>query len=130
MKRPQSHWSKRYVGLPYAQADCAHLCVLVQREVFGHQLVLPVDRADGLRGVSQQITDLQGDFAEPVPVPEDGDAVLMVGRGRLNHIGTAAFINNQLWVLHAMKNAGQAVLHRISALENLGLRVEGYYRWK
>ena len=129
MSRP-AHWSAQYIGLPYAQTDCAQLCVKVQQEVFNRVIALPLDRAGGLRGISQQITDLQADFAEPVPMPEEGDAVLMVGRGRINHIGTATFINNQLWVLHAMKNVGQTVLHRITTLESLGLVVEGYYRWK
>ena len=125
-----AHWSAQYVGLTYDQADCAQLCVKVQKEVFNKDINLPTDRAGGLRGISQQITDLQADFAEPVPLPEEGDAVLMVGRGRLNHVGVCTFINNQLWVLHAMKNVGQTVLHRVPTLEGLGLVVEGYYRWK
>lgn len=129
MARP-AHWTQRYIGLPYAQADCAELCVKVQREVFNRDIGLPTEREAGLRGLSQQITDHQGDFAEPVPQPEEGDAVLMIGRGRLNHIGTATFINGQLWVLHAMQNVGQAVLHTVNALEAMGLKVEGYYRWK
>ncbi|MCW8923696.1 MAG: hypothetical protein OQK69_08720 [Gammaproteobacteria bacterium] len=125
-----AHWSAQFVGLPYEQLDCAQLCVKVQKEIFNRDIELPADRADGLRGISQQITDLQADYAEPVPLPEEGDAVLMVGRGRLNHIGICCFINNQLWVLHAMKNTGQTVLHRVPTLESLGLRVEGYYQWK
>ncbi len=124
------HWAERYVGLPYSDYDCAALCVKVQRERFGKTIALPTERGAGLRGVSQQITDLQADFAERVDCPAEGDAVLMVGRGRLNHIGTLVFIRGSAHVLHALKNAGQAQLHRIHQLEAIGLSVEGYYRWK
>ena len=111
MKKSSNHWSSKYVGLPYEQADCAELCVKVQKEVFDRDIDLPVDRANGLRGVSRQIDYLKADFAEPIDCPEEGDAVLMVGRGRLNHIGTICFINGQMWILHAMKNTGRHTLH-------------------
>ncbi len=124
------HWSQQYIGLPYAQADCAALCVKVQKEIFNRDIALPTGRESGLRGISRQITSLQASYATPISAPEEGDAVLMVGKGRLNHIGTATFINGQLWVLHAMRSAGQAVLHNINSLENMGLIVEGYYRWR
>lgn len=126
----KAHWSQQYIGLPYKQIDCAQLCVKVQKEVFNRDIGLPIHRESGLRGISQQISTLQANFAIPIALPQEGDAVLMVGRGRLNHIGTALFINGQLWVLHAMKNVGQSVLHQIHTLESMGLSVEGYYQWK
>lgn len=126
----QKHWSQNYIGLPYTQADCAALCVIVQKQVFNRDIGLPTARDSGLKKLSQQITSQQASYATKIDVPEEGDAVLMVGRGRLNHIGTVCFIKGQLWVLHAMKKANQTVLHTIPALENMGLQVEGYYQWR
>lgn len=124
------HWAEAYVGLPYGEFDCAELCIKVCREQFEKVINLPGDRAIGIRGISEQICDLQNDFAISTLTPDEGDAVLMIGRGRLNHIGIACYINEQLYVLHAMRNVGMTVLHNISALPDVGLTVEGYYKWK
>ena len=124
------HWSESFVGLPYAQADCAALAARVQREVVGRDLALPGERAAGLRGLSTQIVELKADYAEPVEIPRDGDAVLMVARGRLQHVGVYCDIDGSPWVLHAVRNAGQTCLHRLCDLSRYGLTVEGYYRWK
>lgn len=124
------HWSSLYIGLPYKHYDCAELCVKVQKEVFDREISLPTERESGLRGISRQIRSLKDDFATPIPVPEEGDAVIMISRGELEHIGVVTFISGQLWILHAMRNAGQTVLHRHDALENLGLCIQGYYQWK
>lgn len=125
------HWSSAYVGQPYVpgEMDCAALAVRVRQEVFGHAIGLPTDRAAGLRGLTRQIEDLKVDYGEPTDSPQDGDAVLMIGRGRLDHIGLYCEIEGAPWVLHAMRNAGMVCLHRLHALAELGLRVEGFYRW-
>lgn len=124
------HWAISYVGLPYSEYDCAELCVKVNLEQFNKTIKLPTHRPNDFRGLSTLIDDNCDDFAEKVDDIKEGDAILMIGRGRLNHIGIACFINKQLHVLHAMHNAGMAVLHNINALSDLGLTVEGYYRWK
>lgn len=124
------HWADSYVGLPYTTCDCAELCVRVQREQFKRRIGLPTGRPAGIRGVSEMIDNLQDDFAEQTSFPIEGDAVLMIGRGRINHIGTLCEINDVPHVLHAMKNAGMTVLHRVTALRDIGLTIEGYYKWK
>ena len=123
------HWAENYIGQPYAEANCAELAAQVQREVFNRDVKLPGALAIGLRAQSKQIDDLQCVVASPVDKPVEGDAVLMKARGCLGHVGVFCRINNQDWVLHAMKNAGHAVLHRMTDLQNIGLSVEGYYRW-
>ena len=127
MKR---HWAESYVGIPYTECDCAQLCVRIQKDLYDKLIGLPTGRPTGLRAVSDTILELQDDFATQVSVPEEGDAVLMIGRGRLNHIGIVCFINGQEHVLHAMRNVGMTCLHRTHALKSVGLSVEGYYRWK
>lgn len=124
------HWAVGYVGLPYSEYDCAELCAKVSLEQFNKIINLPTSRPDSFRGLSTLIDDNCDNFADKIIDVKEGDAILMIGRGRLNHIGIACFINKQLHVLHAMSNAGMAVLHNINALDNLGLTVEGYYRWK
>lgn len=125
-----SHWAVAYVGLPYASADCAQLAERVQREQFGRELALPTERAVGLRELSRQIDDWRHRLAEPTRAPAEGDAVLMLARGRLMHIGIYCLIEGQPHVLHAMRNAGQACLHLLRDLPRQGLTVEGFYRWK
>lgn len=124
------HWSDRFVGLPYIEntADCASLAVLVQKEVFGKEIILP-NRECGLRGMSSQIANLQADYAEKTDSPVDGDAVLMYCRGRLFHVGVYTQINGVDWVLHSLKNAGMVCRHRIRDLEKYNLAFEGFYRW-
>lgn len=124
------HWAESYVGLPYSECDCAQLCVRVQKDEFNRHIGIPADRPTGIRAVSEMIDDLQAEFAAQVSVPEEGDAVLMIGRGRINHIGTICFINGQEHVLHAMRNVRMTCLHKIVSLKAVGLSIEGYYRWK
>ena len=131
-KRPAvaEHWAQTYVGLPYSEYDCAQLAARVQRDIFGRDIRLPTSRGPGLRGISRQIDDLQADYAAPVIEPVEGDAVLMIGRGRINHIGVYCLIDGRPWVLHALRNVGHACLHRLRDLEGIGLHLEGFYRWR
>lgn len=125
-----AHWSERYVGIPYAEADCAELAARVQREVFAREIHIPTERGCGLRGLTRQIERLKDDYAARTDSPTEGDGVLMVSRGRLEHIGIYCDIAGTAYVLHAMRSAGQVVLHRIRDLAHQGLAVEGYYAWR
>lgn len=129
-----AHWSETYVGQPYipGEADCARLVCQVRREVF----FLPVpDDAEVKRAASPlgrvaQMTDGVEYFSFPVDDPAEGDAVLMLCRGRPSHIGVYCLVDSEPCVLHAMKNAGMVVLHRLRDLSRVALSVEGFYRWK
>lgn len=124
------HWAEQYVGKPYSECDCAQLSVLVQREQFGREVDLPSERATGLRGLSAQIDSGKSDVAERIGQPREGCAVLMIGAGRLNHIGTYCEIGGVGYVLHAVRNVGHTCLHRLRELPALNLKVEGFYSWK
>lgn len=123
-----AHWSDAYLGLPYAEADCAALATRVRLEVFG--VPLPAAQAE-IRAASplgrarqvQQALD-----GHRVEQPEEGDLVLMHCRGRPSHVGVLARIGGIDHVLHAMKNHGSTCLHRLRDLRRIGLDVEGYYR--
>ena len=59
----------------------------------------------------------------------DGDLVLMVGAGYLDHIGVHVCTAGERWVLHNFIRARQVVLHRLRDLGQWGLTVEGVYAW-
>lgn len=129
-----THWTERYIGQEYESgtADCARLLAQVRREVF--ELPVPsdieVERAASRLGRAGQMTDLVEAFGVKTDNPQEGDAVLMMCRGRPSHIGAYAYINGEPCVLHAMENAGHVVLHRLRDLHRVFLSVEGYYAWK
>lgn len=132
-----AHWTERYIGEPYVETenDCAALAAKVANEVFGKQVTLPEHRADNPFGRTAQMRMGAVDLAERIEItfgeqPADGDVVLMIAAGRVSHVGVYALIDGMPWVLHAMKNAGMVVLHRMAALPYQGLEIEGYYRWK
>lgn len=128
------HWSESFIGDPYikGEADCGRLVCRVRREVFG----LPVpDEAEFERAASRlgrvaQMSDAVAAFGQRVERPVEGDAVLMLCRGRASHIGIFCVVDEEACVLHAMGNARMVVRHAIRDLPRVGLLVEGCYRWK
>lgn len=129
-----AHWSEAYIGRGYVlgESDCARLVCDVRREVFG----LPVpedaepDRAASALQRFKQMSDGVAEYGERVETPQEGDAVLMLCRGRPSHIGAYCVVDGEPSVLHAMQNAGMTVLHRLRDLPRYLLTVEGFYRWK
>lgn len=126
------HWSDRYLGRPYipGEFDCAALAMCVQWEVFGRTVRIPAEHATGIRAQSAQININAAVVADPIDKPSEGDAVLMKARGLLSHVGVYCVINGEPHVLHAMRNAGQVVRHRLRDLKLQGLTVEGFYAWR
>ncbi len=146
----RAHWSEGYVGLPYIPGahDCAHLVERVQREVFGRAVALPTDRAGWRsRELSAQISEAAPGLARrrvDLDTAHDGDPVLMIGAGRLNHIGVLVTPFGQpvavqptalrdsvaeCSVLHNFIRARQVVLTRVRDLPRWGLELEGVYAW-
>lgn len=129
-----AHWSEKYIGQEYQAhtADCARLLSKVRRQEFNLPVPadIEIDRAASRLGRIGQMQDLVSEFGAKTDNPKEGDAVLMLCRGRPSHIGAYCIVNNEPCVLHAMENAGMVVLHRIRELNRVFLTVEGYYSWK
>lgn len=129
-----AHWCESYIGQPYihGEADCARLVCQVRREVFGQPVPdgAEVERAASRLGRTLQMRDGVSVFGQRVSSPSEGDAVLMICRGRPSHIGVFCVVDGEDCVLHAMENAGMVVLHRLRELGRVLLAVEGFYRWK
>lgn len=125
-----AHWSERYVGMPYkpGEFDCADLVVLVQREIFKREVSLPSEHAQHPAGRARQILDLRNDYARPTAQPKEGDAALLITRGRLQHIGVLCLVGAQRWVLHNAEGAG-VVMHSVPMLAAHGYSIEDYYTW-
>jgi hypothetical protein len=126
------HWSDKYIGQPYVlgTGDCATLAAKVNLDRFQKLPDLPQSHAVTLRGQTNQIIDLKDDLAVKIDEPFDGCPVLLIGRGRLCHIGVMCWIANAWWVLHADQSAGFVVRQRLSELTRLHYKVEGFYKWK
>lgn len=129
-----SHWSEKYIGQEYKinSADCARLLSKVRQQEFGLPVPedIEIERSASRLGRVGQMSDLVDAYGEKTKNPKEGDAVLMLCRGRPSHIGCYCIVNNEPCVLHAMENAGMVVLHRIRELNRVFLSVEGYYSWK
>jgi hypothetical protein len=123
--------AERFVGIPYDEADCFDLAVMVQRELFARKVQWPGPHPKGSRGQVAVIDRHRGDLAQRIDKPETGDAVLFtecVNGSSHYHIGTV-FDADERWILHTQLRAGYSVLQRERDCLRLGLRLEGYYRW-
>jgi hypothetical protein len=125
-----------YVGRAYVPGvfDCADLAVLVQREVFGRTVTLPLQRhPGGVAGQRAAILALRSAVASRVDVPCTGCAALFT---ELNdkgdhqyHIGTVALHRGDVWVLHNSFAQGSVALNRLVDLQAQGMKLEGWYAW-
>lgn len=126
-----AHWSEAYLSLKYdAQSfDCAHLVEKVQLEQFGRTLNLPKEHATNYREQQRQIATEKSNYADPTDKPEEGDGVLIISRGRAEHVGVYCLIQGMAYVLHNPIAYGKVCLHRIRNLPAQGMTVEGFYKW-
>lgn len=117
---------------PYVvnEFDCGDLARLVLKEVFHRDVAIPNARGEGPFADSALVTRCCDEIGVRTDAPADGDAVVMIGRGRLAHVGVYYEINGVPWVLHNSREAMQVVRHRIRELLGTGLKLDGFYKWK
>ncbi|UNK43457.1 C40 family peptidase [Luteimonas sp. S4-F44] len=121
---------ERLVGVPYCAdtLDCADFVVLVQRELFGRDVVLPDNRPRGARG-QVALGELSRPYGHRTEEPADGDLVVMFEGGRPAHVGVYLFLAHEGWVLHSCEQIGESVCHRVRELPDWGAPIEGFYKW-
>lgn len=127
-------WWEEYIGREYIvdEYDCVHLLVDVQQNVFGHEFSIPVERERHLINKSAQIQFHLDEYTTPIEEADisDGDMLLMKCKGVLNHTGIVAIHNDVPYVLHNLRNIKSVAMHKIRELENYGMVVDGYYRFR
>ena len=125
------HWSDAYLGRMWVEGeyDCADLAIEIQREEFGKAIDIPRDHGCTAFGRNEVIRETKFAVATPTANPEDGDAVVLIAKGRAQHVGTFCVINDEPWVLHNQQGAGTHRT-RIRDLPKWQYAIEGYYKWK
>lgn len=131
-----AHWSDAYVGREYSadDFDCSDLAQTVASEVLGRTVHLPPHHARTPFGRNVQIRAYRDDLAARVSAPSDGHPVVLLARGRMQHLGVMCWIGGAWWVLHADDGFGEVIRQRLrrgNGVDSVdGCVVEGYYEWK
>lgn len=128
-----AHWSDAYIGRPYLAdaADCATLVCDVARDQFGVAVpAAATARAASALGRARLLEDLIAAHGARVAAPQEGDVALLRCAGRNSHVGVVCRIAGETWILHAARNAGAVVRHRLRDLAHEGLSVSEWIRWR
>ena len=122
-------WWLPYLGRPYApDFDCLDLLELVQREVFGRELTLPI-HSKSVSARARQFTAEWDDFFRPTATPTDGAAALLIARNIHQHVGVAVILNKIPHILHCARNTG-TMLQSIAVLNSrYGYQLRGWYEY-
>ena len=128
------HWSDKYIGRAYVleSYDCATLAQEIAKNEFGIDAKLPIDHGKNSIGHQRQFIRYQSEIASLIAENElrDGDLVLMISCGRINHVGVYYRDNHIEWVIHNASNVGSVIRTRLRSLSVIGYQIEGFYRWK
>lgn len=125
------HWTDRFIDIPYSPdgSDCADLVCRVAREYLGIEPRLP-QHAQGLRAQAEQITRLRYEYVNRVGAPVDGHPVLFIVRGKFFHLGCAAVICGETWILHNASAVAKSVCQPLRDLTTWQFVLEGFYKWR
>jgi hypothetical protein len=129
------HWSDKYIGRPYIPQDydCSALAQDIALHEFGLQAQLPADHGRTSLGHQRQFLRYKDRVADRLAADEvrEGDLVLMITNGRMNHVGVYYVDAEGLaWVVHNASQVGSVVRTKLRCLADLGYGIEGFYRWK
>lgn len=122
-----------YCGMPYRRDkfDCADFAVHVARDLFGYDVTLPGTRPRG-KGCEAVLGEASRAYGTPTTDPEDGDLVLLYDFGDTvspTHVGIYIRIGRTSYLLHSAAKLGGSVMTELRKLPQLGLTVEGFYKW-
>lgn len=121
-----------YEGMPYTDDfDCADFVVHVAANLFGKEVHVPGARPRG-KYAHEHLHGAAVQYATPTDTPTDGDLVLMFDFQDTvtpSHAGIYVMLGGEPHVMHNARNSGGSVTHPIRKLANLGINVEGFYKW-
>uniref|UniRef100_UPI003F79B57F hypothetical protein n=2 Tax=Chromobacteriaceae TaxID=1499392 RepID=UPI003F79B57F len=89
----------------------------------------PGERRPGPFGRNALIQQHQQALARRIDEPLEAQPVLLLCRGRAQHIGVMCQLAGEWWVLHADEAAGFVLRQRLRDLPRQGYQVEGFYEW-
>lgn len=130
-------WVNKYLGKRWTQEqDCGYWFRRIQKEQFKRDVPLICNVPNESRRFMVQATRLvQKIKNEPEKFgwsktlnPKDGDAALLAERAHEHHIGVVVFIDNQLYIVHAMEQCGVMISSMITLKRNL-YRVVCYLKY-
>jgi len=128
------HWSDKYIGRPYQlhTYDCASLIQEIAKEEFDIDGFIPAEHGSNSVGHQRQFMRYKSVSLEPIDKSsiQEGDLVLMISAGRMNHIGVYYKDKASEWVVHNAAQVGAVIRTRLRSLSQLGYAIEGFYRWK
>lgn len=126
------NWSCKYIGLSYDDYNCAEFVKLVLKKELKIDLMFPFDMPVRIDKQSDEIKKQLKYYVDDTPIekPVDFDMVVMSARKRFCHIGLFVRINGQAYVLHLIGTLALSSLHRIVDLNRIGVKLEGFYKWK
>lgn len=127
-------WPDSYIGIPYAELNCAQLVATVLADQFGkHATAVEMmgypQHQDGTSARCDAIRNHAGDHAATRSAgrEEDGDGVVLAAGGRLRHIGLLHKRNGRNFILHTTRETG-AVLEPVERVA-AKYRIVAFYEW-
>lgn len=122
-------WTEKYIGKKWTdEQDCGYWFCKIQKEEFRRNVPrvcvdqkLPLNKAKALKnGIPPEWIETDK--------PKDGDAVFLTQKMRPHHIGTAVFVDNVFYVLHALTGANMILSDKMSLKIN-GWKIESFWTY-
>lgn len=130
-------WIDKYLGKRWTQEqDCGYWFRKIQKEQFGRDVPVICNVPNESRRFMVQAMRLLKDVEEnPGKIgwkktdnPIDGDAAFLAVRAHIHHIGIVVFIDDCLYILHALEQCGVVVSSKSNLKQNL-MRIEGFFTY-
>jgi len=112
-----THWSDKYIGLPWTkEQDCFFLVKEVQEKEFGRDILVDIPYFQMCKNPALSIAKLltNEQFVKELKTAHwyvadkasDGDILFLSQRAFPHHVGIAAFIDQRMEVLHSLDGIG------------------------
>lgn len=130
-------WVNKYIGEKWTEEkDCGYWFRLIQKKQFNRDIPIICNIPATPEKFCRQAMHLMKAVTENIKElnwketknPIEGDAVMLAIKTHIHHIGIVVFVENQLHILHAIKQCG-VILSDKSNLRLNGLHIMGYFSY-